>query len=432
MIWRSIGPNSQGCYVNSFYAIVLPEHCIVTAEGVNDINILGKVVLTFGILILAFFLGIFFLIMSLAFITSTNAVWALGVIYFIIILTLCIFVWSKPIYRKTKKVFLAIGLIAIFACIMSLAYDSYVDSIPTVNEAEYAVKLGEYQPFEGARVKSLKENSTLSLVENLPKIDCATALYPIAAAFVQAAYPPGKYERYSTDGPAYLGCSGTSGAYEALIKGEADIIFAAGPSDDQWAQANKAGVELNLTPIGKDAFVFFVNNNNSVDDLTVEQIQGIYGGTIKNWSEVGGKHSSIKAFQRSINSGSQTALVRLMNGKELTDPPKEDVISAMGGIIEEVSDYKNFKSALGFSFRYYATEMVNNNQIKLLKINGVYPSKDTIRSGAYPLGSEFYAVTTNSNNPNAASFLEWVLSPQGQYLIEETGYVGINPNTFDQ
>lgn len=65
---------------------------------------------------------------------------------------------------------------------------------------------------------------------------------------------------------------------------------------------------LKLTPIGREAFVFFVNKRNPVDSLTVEQIKDIYSGTVTNWKEVGGKKASIRAFQREENSGSQTKL----------------------------------------------------------------------------------------------------------------------------
>jgi phosphate transport system substrate-binding protein len=107
-------------------------------------------------------------------------------------------------------------------------------------------------------------------------------------------------------------------------------------------------------------------------------------------------------------------------------PPSENIVSAMGGIIDKTSDYKNYKNAIGYSFLFYATEMVKNNQIRLLKIDGVYPSKDTIRTKEYPLSAEFYAVTAGSKNPNIEPFIKWILGSQGQYLVEKTGYTPLN------
>ena len=107
-------------------------------------------------------------------------------------------------------------------------------------------------------------------------------------------------------------------------------------------------------------------------------------------------------------------------------PPTEQIVSMMVGIIERASDYRNHKNAIGFSFRYYADQLVGNKGIKLLAVDGVAPTVENIRAGRYPLTSEFYAVTTQSAGQTDA-LLEWILSPEGQELIERTGYAGIRP-----
>ena len=106
----------------------------------------------------------------------------------------------------------------------------------------------------------------------------------------------------------------------------------------------------------------------------------------------------------------------------------------MDGIIRQVANYRNYSNALGFSFRFYATEMVTDNQIRLLALNGVEPTKETIRDGTYPISSEFYAVTASPIGQPApeeydaelSAFLDWILSEQGQKIIEKTGYVALN------
>ena len=269
-----------------------------------------------------------------------------------------------------------------------------------------------------------------------PRLDGATALYPVYAAFVQAVYPEGYNENdyWPQKSGQWVRCSGTIQAYSRLIRGETEMIFAAGPSQAQLEAAEKAGVQLHLTPIGREAFVFFVNSKNPVTGLTVEQIQGIYTGEITNWSQVGGKNQSIRPFQRAENSGSQTALQNLMAGLPLMEPEERDRIGGMGGIISEVASYKNYKNAIGFSFRYYATEREAEDEIRLLALNGVAPTKETIRDGSYPIASEFYAVTASrigqpapqEDDPELAALLDWILSDQGQEIIERTGYVSLN------
>lgn len=310
-------------------------------------------------------------------------------------------------------------------------YGSYQESLPTLDDRD--LLLWQYQPLEeGSKTVTLSEKSTFQLDQasalNL-RLDGATALYPVYAGFVQAAWPEGEYHYYDST----VSCYGTVAAYERLIGREADIIFAAAPSEAQLAAAKAAGMELHLTPIGREAFVFFVNSKNPVTNLTVEQIQGIYSGQITNWKAVGGRSQRIRPFQRAENSGSQTALQRLMAGHDLMEPETEDRIAGMGGIIEEVASYRNYKNAIGFSFRYYSTEMVQNGDIRLLALNGVDPTRETILDGSYPISSEFYAITAapigepapQERNQDMAAFLDWIVSEQGQEIVEKTGYVGV-------
>src|SRR5699024_818535 len=139
---------------------------------------------------------------------------------------------------------------------------------------------------------------------------------------------------------------------------------------------------------------------NPVTNVTMEEIKDIYAGEITNWREVEGKNKSIRAFQRDANSGSQTALERLMGDRPIMDPPTEDIASLMGTMIDVVTDYKNYQNAIGFTFRYYSTEMIKNHEIRLLHVDGVAPTVESIASGDYPIIDEIYAVTTDTTNPH--------------------------------
>lgn len=325
-------------------------------------------------------------------------------------------------------------LAALALCLFYCGWGAYQASIPTLDDR--SLLLEQYEPFgKDSLAVRLEEPSTLQLESPLPCLDGATALYPVYAAFVQAVYPEAEYALYTPSASGYgrVACTGTVDAYQRLIEGRTDLIFAAGPSQAQLDDAAAAGRELHLTPIGREAFVFFVNSRNPVTGLTVEQIRGIYSGQITNWKEVGGKNESIRPFQRMENSGSQTALRRLMADTPLMEPEQEDRVADMGGIIRQVARYRNYRNALGFSFRFYAAEMAADDSIRLLALNGVEPAPETIRDGSYPLTSEFYAVTAGAvGKPapqeyqrNLSAFLDWILSPQGQELIEKTGYTAI-------
>ena len=359
-----------------------------------------------------------------------QALWVLG--------PACLLAVVLVIYlpkRHRKKLALCL-LAVVVGCGAYVGHGLWRDSIPTMDDRD--LLLWQYEPFApDTKAASLDDSSTLTLSEDaLLRLDGATALYPVYAGFVQAVYPQGEYPLYAAteDGCGLVTCSGTVDAYQRLIQGDTDLIFAAAPSQEQLDMAAQAEVELHLTPIGREAFVFFVNSKNPVEGLTVEEVQGIYTGQITNWSQVGGKNQSIRPFQRQENSGSQSALLRLMEGLPLIEPEQEDRVGDMGGIIRDVADYRNYANAIGFSFRFYASEMEANDQIRLLALDGVAPTKETIRDGSYPISDSFYAVTAapigqpdpRESDPQLDAFLRWILSEQGQRIIEASGYVGIS------
>lgn len=92
-----------------------------------------------------------------------------------------------------------------------------------------------------------------------------------------------------------------------------------------------------------------------------------------------------------------------------------------------IRDYDSFiGSAIGFSFRYYVADVIENSGVKMLAVNGAYPDRENIKNGRYPIVSQFYAVYDKENdNPNIPILIEWLLSEEGQYIIEKTGYTAI-------
>ncbi|MBQ3514289.1 MAG: substrate-binding domain-containing protein [Lachnospiraceae bacterium] len=274
-----------------------------------------------------------------------------------------------------------------------------------------SIELNEYLPFEEDS-QVVKIDSEMKLSGDLPVIDGAAALYPVCSGMVYALYPE---ESVNFDGQDFskesaLQMNNTRGAYKGIVDGDVDLIICAKPSQEQLDYAKQQGVTLNMVPIGKEAFVFIVNAKNPVSDLSVEQIRGIYNGTYTNWKQLGGENELIAAMHRNEGSGSQTAMLSFMNGEKM------------------VVDYDSFiGSAIGFSFRFYVEGIVENGGVKMLSVNGVYPNEENIRNDSYPIVSNFYAVYREDNdNPNIPVLIEWLLSSEGQKMIEETGYVGVN------
>ena len=327
--------------------------------------------------------------------------------------------WNK-LNSKLVYLLLSIPVICITAGIVIINYQQRVNLIPTVREQDFP--LSYYEPSSvNNLLAQLDEESVFIITGNLPVLDGATALYPLYASFVQAVYPEGEYDVYK--GPVF--CSKTAGAYEMLFEGKADIIFCAEPSQAQLKHFIDNKIKLMLVPIGREAFVFFVNKTNPVSNLTINDIQGIYSGRIKNWKKLNGVNQRIRAFQRPKNSGSQTILEKVMGDTPIAKPRRENVSGGMMGVINEVAAYRNFPNAIGYSFLNFSTEMVKNDQIKLLSVNGIFPSRETIQNESYPLYENFYAIYIDADekNENIEPFINWILSEQGQELVQRTGYI---------
>lgn len=328
------------------------------------------------------------------------------------------------IWLKKRKKFLIIWLIPAVIYFVSLGVhyglEKYDQSI-TVNTAPN-IRVHEYLPFEEDSKIVKIDSKTLKLTENLPRIDGAAAFFPVYSAFVNAVYPE-TTELY--DG--VFEYNNTPGGYALLAEKRIDLFLGVYPSEEQKAYAEECDTTFVYTPVGMEAFVFFVHKDNPIDNLTTEQIKGIYSGEITNWKQVGGKNEKIAAFQRNEGSGSQSMLQRFMGDTPIMDAPTELRNDMMSGIIEKVSDYRSKSNSIGFSFRYYVEGIIQNPDIKVLSVDGVAPTAENIRNGSYPIVTPMYAVTYEENtNENVDLLLQWILSEEGQYIIEETGYVGIS------
>lgn len=328
------------------------------------------------------------------------------------------------IWLKKRKKFLIIWLVPAVIYFVSLGVhyglEKYDQSI-TINTAPN-INVHEYLPFrEDSKIVKI-DSQTLKLTDDLPVIDGAAAFFPVYSAFVNAVYPE-TTELY--DG--VFEYNNTPGGYQLLAEKGIDLFLGVYPSEEQKAYAEECDTTFVYTPVGTEAFVFFVHKDNPIDNLTTEQIKGIYSGEITNWKQVGGRNEEIAAFQRNEGSGSQSMLQRFMGDTPIMEAPTEMVNSMMSGIIEQVSSYRSKSNSIGFSFRYYVEGIIQNPDIKVLSVDGVAPTAENIRNGRYPIVTPMYAVTYEENtNENVDLLLEWILSEEGQYIIEETGYVGIS------
>jgi phosphate transport system substrate-binding protein len=336
-------------------------------------------------------------------------------------------------------------------------YANHRDTMERVVSDPDKIRLIEYIPFDAGdyyktKVAVLDSPSSLQLSADLPRLDGATALYPLYSAFVHAVYPEvtGSWQdwpyfpnlevfnddygspygsRIGRDGFfSLVQCNKTPQAYQRLIDGEADLIFCYEPSAAEIEAAAAKGITFNLTPIAKDAFVFIVNGNNTLTNITQDQIRDIYSGRVTNWKGISGNDDVIIPYQRDENSGSQTIFQSIMGGEEAVKPIIQGRYRPWGmfGMLEMVaSQYYNYNSAIGYTFLFYLNHMAGSPNVKALSIDGIPPAGDTLRSGSYPFTRTVYAVSAGNESENTKRFVQWITSAQGQDLVEKTGYTPV-------
>ena len=217
--------------------------------------------------------------------------------------------------------------------------------------------------------------------------------------------------------------SGTHGSFVALADGAADVILTArAPSSDERAMAASNGVELEITPIALDAFVFLVNETNIVDALDLDQVRAIFNGSVTNWSDLGGNDLSIQPYTRNATSGSQVLMRELVMGEIPMVEAPNLMLPTMVAPFDAIS---HDEGGIGYSVYYFATQMMAENRAKLVRLDGVEPSSSTISSGEYPLTTEVFAVidAASPDDDPARLLVRWLLSENGRRVIGDSGYV---------
>jgi len=260
-------------------------------------------------------------------------------------------------------------------------------------------------------------------VEDYPVVDGSTATLPLSYALMQAA--TGVNE---TAAQAAIRHTKTTASFSRLVYGEADLLLVYEPAQEAYELAEAAEVELEIVPIGVDALVFLINDQNPVESLTHEQLVGIYSGKIVNWSEVGGADTEIIAYQRNASSGSQVMMeAQCMKDVPMMEPPTSLVAADMGMLVDAVSAYRNTADSIGYSVLYYVNNMYMQQGIKLLSVNGVEPKNEAIASGEYPFTQQFYAVIRADAAEDSPErlLMNWLTTDAGKALIESAGYVAV-------
>ena len=296
-------------------------------------------------------------------------------------------------------------------------------------------QLGEKTPYEGS------DSLFIRAWGDYPSIDGSTVCVPLAMelarqwlsldeedlnGFVNFSTTPYAYDRLTNGKPNPM----VTIVSEGVMMDDQhpiDLVLGTGPNADERQAAADAGAELVMTPVCYDAFVFLVNTENPVHSLSSDQIRAIYSGEITEWAEVGGPEGlAIEAYQRPHGSGSQTAMEELvMRGAQL-EAESNYISDGMADLVAQIGNYDNSGAAIGYSYLYYVEGLYKSGSLRVLDVDGVAPTPENLRSGAYPYTVYYYAVY-RADNETAARFAAWLAGEEGQRCVRQAGYIPVLP-----
>ena len=216
-------------------------------------------------------------------------------------------------------------------------------------------------------------------------------------------------EQFMSDNPGVTvtyDATGSGTGIEQASNGGCDIGLASRDlKDDEKAKG------LEQTTIALDGIAIIVNENNPLEDISIDQIASIYTGETTNWKDVGGSDSEIAAIGREAGSGTRDGFESITGTKDKCKLSQE--LTSTGAVIEGV---KNSPNAIGYaSF----SSVENQSGIKVLKVEGVQCSEDTIADGSYKIQRDFNLITKNGEtlSPAAQAFYDYCTSADSADLI---------------
>ncbi|MEA3221882.1 MAG: phosphate ABC transporter substrate-binding protein [Thermodesulfobacteriota bacterium] len=237
----------------------------------------------------------------------------------------------------------------------------------------------------------------------------STTVLPIAQAAAET------YMKTHPEINISISGGGSGNGIKALVDKSTDIANSSRfikPKEVELAIKN--GVYPVPHRIAVDAIVPIVHPENPVNNLTIEQMNLIYQGKIKNWKDVGGKKMQIVVVSRDTSSGTyEVWQKKILNKAKVT--PRAQMQASNGAVVQVVS--KN-KYAIGYIGLGYL-----DSSVKGIKVHGINASAQAALSGVYPIARPLFMFTDGWPNGAVADFINFVVSPKGQVIVKKEGYI---------
>jgi phosphate transport system substrate-binding protein len=217
-----------------------------------------------------------------------------------------------------------------------------------------------------------------------------------------------EYEKQNPGRKIQVEGGGSTAGVQAVTDGLADIGTCSRELKPDEAP------QFNQVTIARDGVAVVVHPANPVNGLTIDQIRNIFSGKIKNWKEVGGGDAKILLVTREEGSGTREAFLHLVMGKDQID--RGALSQGSNGNVKTV--VMGDKAAIG----YMSLGQVGK-ELKALRVDNEEATHEGVLTGKYKLARPFLFITKGPPNPNAQAFIDYVLSPNGQKLLENEGLI---------
>ncbi|MBU4177693.1 MAG: phosphate ABC transporter substrate-binding protein [Desulfurivibrionaceae bacterium] len=221
------------------------------------------------------------------------------------------------------------------------------------------------------------------------------------------------------------GGSGTGIA--ALINGTTDICAASrGMKEKEQKQAEQKKISPVEIPVARDGIVLIVHPQNPVNGLTIDQLRLIYTGKATNWKEVGGSDTPILLLSRESSSGTFVFFQEhVLNKEDFSSSAR--LLPGTSALVQAVAADRGAIAYVGLGFAAEAKTTVKTLGVQAADQPApVLPSEETVRSGAYAVSRPLFFYTNGTPTKTAQQFIDFCLSPAGQQIVRETGYVPVS------
>jgi phosphate transport system substrate-binding protein len=234
-------------------------------------------------------------------------------------------------------------------------------------------------------------------------------LVPMLAEEYKSKHPQVNFE---------IAAEGSTTGISAVIDGTAQIGMSsrrAKPTEMSAAQAR--GVTLKPTIVAHDGMAVIVHKDSPVQSLTKRQVEQIFSGDVTDWSAVGGKPGRISVYTRNTSSGTYSDFKELAMKRRDYAPSSQK----MAGNEQIASEVANNPSGIG----YVGLAYINDPGIRVVPIDGTMPTKEAVQDESYPYARPTFYYTNGEAKDEAAKFIEFTLSEQGQSIAASIGFVPI-------